>query len=343
MRGPSRQRLRRAPAPPPPARRRPHLRRPASRPRRPPRRANSTTNSPASKNASSASSRSRRPNSKRSNPSRGPAGRAVAEPGTPSKPGLLLLNPCAVRPPRHPGAGRFRRRPAGRRPGQGRCSATAPRPGSSSKSRPSDSRGSAAPASPATRKPNPENRRPSSSPTSTASATKFFEAEIDPATGGLRSIRDSRRPRESPRPATRLPARQQDGRRGNQGHVRRAGPRRNRQHRDARGRSRRRAGHASGSGSASGSAGRCWKCGSSCLPERPPEGYPWHAYYGARFAWRDERATLLRGVLGQAVGHDAHPPEDAGLSWNCGPARIDAASCPAGCRSTSGTARGCST
>lgn len=33
-------------------------------------------------------------------------------------------------------------------------------------------------------------------------------------------------------------------------------------------------------------------------PERSPQGYPWHAYYGARFAWRDERATLLRGVLG---------------------------------------------
>jgi hypothetical protein len=31
-------------------------------------------------------------------------------------------------------------------------------------------------------------------------------------------------------------------------------------------------------------------------PEQPPAGYPWHAYYGARFAWRDERATLLRGV-----------------------------------------------
>src|SRR5262249_55090771 len=30
----------------------------------------------------------------------------------------------------------------------------------------------------------------------------------------------------------------------------------------------------------------------------PPAGYPWHAYYGARFAWRDERATLLRGVNG---------------------------------------------
>jgi hypothetical protein len=36
------------------------------------------------------------------------------------------------------------------------------------------------------------------------------------------------------------------------------------------------------------------------LPEKPPQGYPWHAYYGARFAWRDERATLVRGVGGTA-------------------------------------------
>ena len=33
-------------------------------------------------------------------------------------------------------------------------------------------------------------------------------------------------------------------------------------------------------------------------PNRPPEGYPWHSYYAARFAWRDERAHLLRGVNG---------------------------------------------
>ncbi len=33
-------------------------------------------------------------------------------------------------------------------------------------------------------------------------------------------------------------------------------------------------------------------------PQQPPQGYPWHAYYGARFAWRDERAALLRGVNG---------------------------------------------
>jgi hypothetical protein len=36
-------------------------------------------------------------------------------------------------------------------------------------------------------------------------------------------------------------------------------------------------------------------------PEQPPAGYPWHAYFGAQFAWRDERATLLRGQGG--IGH----------------------------------------
>jgi len=34
------------------------------------------------------------------------------------------------------------------------------------------------------------------------------------------------------------------------------------------------------------------------FPEQAPTGYPWHSYYGARFAWRDERAVLLRGVNG---------------------------------------------
>ena len=29
-----------------------------------------------------------------------------------------------------------------------------------------------------------------------------------------------------------------------------------------------------------------------------PTGYPWHAYFGARFGWRDDRAVLFRGVNG---------------------------------------------
>jgi alpha-mannosidase len=43
-------------------------------------------------------------------------------------------------------------------------------------------------------------------------------------------------------------------------------------------------------------------------PVHLAEGYPWHAYYGARFAWRDERAILLRSVNGASqVTHHARP------------------------------------
>jgi hypothetical protein len=34
------------------------------------------------------------------------------------------------------------------------------------------------------------------------------------------------------------------------------------------------------------------------FPKQPAAGYPWHAYFGARFAWRDERAHLFRGQGG---------------------------------------------
>lgn len=36
------------------------------------------------------------------------------------------------------------------------------------------------------------------------------------------------------------------------------------------------------------------------IPEQPAAGYPWHAYYGARFAWRDDRAMFLRSINGTA-------------------------------------------
>ena len=36
-------------------------------------------------------------------------------------------------------------------------------------------------------------------------------------------------------------------------------------------------------------------------PIHQPSGYPWHSYYGARFAWREERSALLRGVNGLAM------------------------------------------
>ena len=40
-----------------------------------------------------------------------------------------------------------------------------------------------------------------------------------------------------------------------------------------------------------------------------PKGYPWHAYYGARFAWRDEKAALVRGVAGTAYTTSHTRPE----------------------------------
>ena len=33
-------------------------------------------------------------------------------------------------------------------------------------------------------------------------------------------------------------------------------------------------------------------------PQQPPAGYGWHAYFGSRFAWRDERDVLVRGFNG---------------------------------------------
>jgi hypothetical protein len=44
-------------------------------------------------------------------------------------------------------------------------------------------------------------------------------------------------------------------------------------------------------------------------PHQPPAGYAWHAYYGARFAWRDERALLLRGVNGMGYVTSHTRPE----------------------------------
>ena len=44
-------------------------------------------------------------------------------------------------------------------------------------------------------------------------------------------------------------------------------------------------------------------------PVQPPKGYPWHAYYGARFAWRDEKAVLMRGVCGTAYATSHTRPE----------------------------------
>jgi hypothetical protein len=54
-------------------------------------------------------------------------------------------------------------------------------------------------------------------------------------------------------------------------------------------------------------------------PIQPPAGYPWHAYYGARFAWGDERALLLRGVYGiNAVTAQTRPESSMFLDLRTG-------------------------
>jgi hypothetical protein len=44
-------------------------------------------------------------------------------------------------------------------------------------------------------------------------------------------------------------------------------------------------------------------------PLQPIEGYAWHAYVGSRFAWRDEATPLLRGYQGQPVFTSSSRPE----------------------------------
>jgi hypothetical protein len=46
-------------------------------------------------------------------------------------------------------------------------------------------------------------------------------------------------------------------------------------------------------------------------PRHQPAGYPWHAYYGCRVAWGDERTPLLRGVNGTAYVTSSTRPETA--------------------------------
>jgi hypothetical protein len=137
---------------------------------------------------------------------------------------------------------------------------------------------------------------------------EFFEAEIDPATGGLKSIRDAR---------TRL------GRLGQQLVFNPGSTMRCREVKVTS------TGPALGEIVCEGTLVdaqdevlatfrqrfRAW-LGRPTLdlrieiqPTRPPQGYPWHSYFGARFAWRDERVSLLRGELGTSYVTSHTRPE----------------------------------
>jgi hypothetical protein len=129
---------------------------------------------------------------------------------------------------------------------------------------------------------------------------EFFEAEIDPATGGLRAIRDHKSMLN--RVSQRLIFRPGSVMKATQIKTISTGPA---------------LGEIVSEGALLGAQNqvlakfrqrfRAW-LGRPILdlrielyPEQPPAGYPWHAYFGAQFAWRDERAMLLRGLNG--TGH----------------------------------------
>jgi len=126
---------------------------------------------------------------------------------------------------------------------------------------------------------------------------EFFEAEIDPATGGLRAIRDHRT--RANRLAQQLIYNPGSTMRAQKIEVTSTGPA---------------LGEIVTEGVLIGDGDQelaqfrqrfqAW-LGRPMLdvrieikPLQAVHGYPWHAYYGARFAWRDERALLVRGVNG---------------------------------------------
>ena len=129
---------------------------------------------------------------------------------------------------------------------------------------------------------------------------EYFEAEIDPATGGLKSFRDSRT--RLPRLGMQLVYNPGSRAEGQGVRVTQSGAalgeivsegRLVNEHNEELARFRLRL--------------RAWLSRPvldvriEMEPTHAPTGYPWHAYYGARFAWRDDRSALLRGVNGLAM------------------------------------------
>jgi alpha-mannosidase len=137
---------------------------------------------------------------------------------------------------------------------------------------------------------------------------EFFEAEIDPVTGGLRALRDHRT--RANRLGQQLVFNPGSSMRAREVTMTSSGP-------------------ALGEIVAEGTIlddrdqplahfrqrYRAWlgrpvlEIRIEITPLQSPQGYPWHAYYGARFAWGDERATLLRGISGTSTATSYTRPE----------------------------------
>lgn len=136
---------------------------------------------------------------------------------------------------------------------------------------------------------------------------EFFEAEIDPTTGGLRSFRDTRH--RIGRLGQQLVWQPGSTMKANEVKITSCGAA---------------LGEITSTGELVDSHGeqlatfrqrfRAW-LGRPLLeilidinPTKPITGYAWHAYFGARFAGADDRATLLRGTFGRASVTTHHRP-----------------------------------
>jgi hypothetical protein len=137
---------------------------------------------------------------------------------------------------------------------------------------------------------------------------EFFEAEVDPLTGGLRALRDHRL--RINRIGQQLLFNPGSKMRASEIKTTVAGPA---------------LGEITSSGTVLGEQDqvlarfkqrfRAWwgrpvlELRIELTVEQPPAGYPWHAYFAARFAWGDERVTLLRGVNGMGYISNQTRPE----------------------------------
>jgi alpha-mannosidase len=153
-----------------------------------------------------------------------------------------------------------------------------------------------------------ERAGPGGAPPTRFVRNEFFEAEIDPQTGGLKTVRDTKRrigrlgQQLVWNPGSVMQARRIE--------VTSTGPA---------------LGEVYSEGVLLDDAGeelaafsqrfRAW-LGRPLLelrvelePRKPADGYAWHAYYGARFAWREESATLVRGCTGLRSMTSQNRPE----------------------------------
>lgn len=137
---------------------------------------------------------------------------------------------------------------------------------------------------------------------------EFFEAEIDPQTGGLRGIRDQRQ--RIGRVGQQLVYNPGSTMRGEGVEVISSGPA---------------VGEVVSRGILLDDGGetiarfrqrfRAWlgrpvlELSIEIEPLKRPEGYPWYAYYAARFAWRDEATALLRGSSGLRATTSQNRPD----------------------------------